>query len=186
MPNMTNAQKAEKAAKDANARMMQRAARYVLFVGLAVSTGANVMQSWDLGWKGWVIAGLAPVSLFGCLLLLELLKGNVGIAKLILSYTVLGGIALIAGYVSYLHIYRLSYETTGDVRISALVPFMIDFPMIIASVLLSEARKALTLTQVPARVAKPVATTTEPARAIVAKPARQSRKAVSSAQPITA
>jgi len=169
---MTNAQKLAEAARIRNVRIRQRTAYVVLVTGLSVSTGANVMQSWGLGWIGWVLAGLAPVSLFGAMFLLELMGRDITKWKRIVVAVVLSAVALITAYVSYLHIYRLSYTTTHDVRISALVPFMIDLPMILASVLLSETRKSLGVTRVPVSAPVPSAKRTERATTIAAKPAR--------------
>jgi hypothetical protein len=168
---MTNAQKRAQAELIRNVRIRQTAALIVLIAGLLASMAANIIQSLPLGWVGWAIAGLAPLALFGCMFLLELMGRDIPIAKLILSFVVLGGIALMSGYVSYLHIYRLSYETTHDVRISAIVPLMIDLPMILASVLLSETRKTLGR-ELPASAPVAPAKRTEAARAIVAKTAR--------------
>lgn len=180
---MTNAQKAAKAALIRNVRIRQNIACFVLAFGLLASLAANVIQSLPLGWVGWSIAVIAPLSLFGCMLLLELMGKDVPIVKLVISFVVLGGIALMAGYVSYLHIYRLSYETTHDVRVSALVPLMIDLPMILASVLLSEARKTLASAEVPAPAVKRAEANTARARGTVATGQRARSAKVS---PVTA
>lgn len=164
--------KAQKEAQIRNVQLRRNVARCVLVAGLLLSLGANVMQSYALGWMGWVIAGLAPLSLFGSMLFMELLGNDIAKWKLVLSYGAFGAIALMSGYSSYLHIYRLSYGVSHDVVYSAIVPLMIDIPMILASVLLSEARKAPRGTEVPAKAAKPAATATAAVRGIKSAPSR--------------
>lgn len=183
---MTNTQKAEQARIIQHVRFRRNSAYVVMILGLFLSLFANVMESYGLGPIGWVIAALAPVSLFGCMFLLELLGRDLPKGKLVLSYVVFGGVALCAGYASYLHIYRLTYGVTHDVVYSAIVPLLIDLPMIISSVLLSEARKTLAKVVVPTPPVRRSAASTAGARAIQERPTRARSTRQATTQPAIA
>jgi len=144
-----------KARKD---RSNHRFVWLVLIVFLSASTAGNVTSAWKEGVIGWIVAGLAPLSCFACTGLLE---------RFYDKWAVLLGMsasAILAAYVSYVDIYHLVHVTTGNVQIAAVLPFVIDVPMLTAGYVLAVSKvnvkkKTTEPVKVPAKRTAPAKST---------------------------
>ena len=149
-----------------------RLARAVLIFFLLVSLAANVAASLDGGPVSIAIGAFVPFALFVTNMMFERLGAGLHGVKKFVTLAGIGAGVLITGYVSYVHIFTLVHGATGNVVFAAIIPFSVDIPMILAALVLSEARNAATLAEVPAPAVKRSATSTAPAQATVAKPSR--------------
>ncbi len=163
-----------------------RLARFVLGFFLIVSLSANVYQSLPEGPVGIGIGAFVPFSLFITNIMFERLSTNVSRVRKVITFGGIGAAVLISGYVSYVHIWHLVYSTTGNAVFAWILPLAVDAPMILASLVLSEARQGATPTEVPAKAVKPVATSTEAATAKPASAPRAPRTRATKINPQTA
>jgi hypothetical protein len=148
MVRLTAAQKSELAEKAAKTKSARRWAYSVMTAMLSASIAANVADSWDLGPLAWIMSGFAPLGLF---LTSELLF-RLGVVKHRWIYiSMLACSALVAGWMSYWHIWSLTVSTLGNGHgIAYLMALSVDLPMLMAGGVLASTRKS----EKPKRVAK--------------------------------
>lgn len=163
-----------------------RLARAVLAFFLLVSLAGNVSVSIRNGAVGIAIGVFIPFGLFVTNLMFERLGDGLRGFKKFVAYVGIGAGVLITGIFSYYHLHTLVYEATGNVLFSWMLPAAVDVPMLLASLVLSEARKVPVPTPRKASAPRPVAVATAGARATVAAPSRKRSTSATKIIPATA